>query len=276
MSSKDLHKKFFNSRLVAGWVHTLLASDDGQFYGFGVSKDGELGHGVGFTEFQASQLNFNIPPIAKPDQVQVAVGSRHSLILADGNVYSSGAQDDGRLGHHLVHGQIKFPNVDKVAFIACSADSSMAISEDGKSIYIWGRGYTTIGSPEPQALRLIDPVSRSLYTSKIISAACGTEHALVLCQDGTVWSWGSGRNGRLGHGHENDIKVPTVIKSLIVSEDQKIVQIACGDSHNLALSAEGRVFAWGSGAYGRLGLGIETDVQQKMRMGGFVVAIRID
>ncbi len=42
-------------------------------------------------------------------------------------------------------------------------------------------------------------------------------------------------------------------------------QIACGDSHNLALSAEGRVFAWGSGAYGRLGLGTEMDVQVRYR-----------
>jgi len=223
--SRDLHKKFFNSRLSAGWVHTVLASDDGHFYGFGVSKDGELGHGVGFTEFQASQLNFNIPSIAKPELVQVAVGARHTLILADGNVYSSGAPDDGRLGHHLVHGQIKFPNVDKIAYISCGADGSVAISEDGRTMYVWGRGYTSAASPEPVAIRLFDPVTKTPFVSKVISAVCGTEHALALCQDGTVWSWGKGRNGRLGHGNEADCSTPTIIKSLIVSEDQKIVQV---------------------------------------------------
>lgn len=61
-------------------------------------------------------------------------------------------------------------------------------------------------------------------------------------------------------GNETDCKAPTVIKALIVSEEQKIVEIACGDSHNLALNAEGKVFAWGSGAYGRLGLGTEVDI----------------
>jgi len=34
-----------------------------------------------------------------------------------------------------------------------------------------------------------------------------------------------------------------------------IVQVACGESHNAALTIHGRVFTWGRGKYGALGLG---------------------
>lgn len=34
-----------------------------------------------------------------------------------------------------------------------------------------------------------------------------------------------------------------------------IVQIACGESHNAALTIHGQVFTWGRGKYGALGLG---------------------
>ena len=105
--------------------------------------------------------------------------------------------------------------------------------------------------------------------------SCGTEHSLALCADGAVWSWGKGKNGGLGHGNEADCKSPTLIKSLVLSEDQKIVQIASGDSHNLALTAEGTVFAWGSGAYGRLGLGTEIDVQTPTVVEGDLKNIRV-
>jgi alpha-tubulin suppressor-like RCC1 family protein len=37
-----------------------------------------------------------------------------------------------------------------------------------------------------------------------------------------------------------------------------ILQVACGDGHALALSLSGRVFSWGNGSCGRLGLDIQT------------------
>lgn len=36
--------------------------------------------------------------------------------------------------------------------------------------------------------------------------------------------------------------------------DQHIVHIACGESHSVALSDQGQLFAWGAGSDGQLGL----------------------
>ena len=36
-------------------------------------------------------------------------------------------------------------------------------------------------------------------------------------------------------------------------------QGSCGGTHTLVLTAEGRIFTWGRGSFGRLGTGVEKD-----------------
>ena len=45
--------------------------------------------------------------------------------------------------------------------------------------------------------------------------------------------------------------VPKRIESL---QGYTITQLACGDSHSMALTKEGFVFAWGEASFGQLGL----------------------
>jgi len=35
---------------------------------------------------------------------------------------------------------------------------------------------------------------------RVKALAAGEKHSLALREDGTVWSWGSNRSGRLGNG----------------------------------------------------------------------------
>lgn len=58
----------------------------------------------------------------------------------------------------------------------------------------------------------------------------------------SIYSWGGGSLGGLGHGCYEDKAKATVIESL---EDEDIVQVACGWSTCLALSAHGHVYEWG-------------------------------
>ncbi|GKV03442.1 hypothetical protein SLEP1_g15737 [Rubroshorea leprosula] len=39
----------------------------------------------------------------------------------------------------------------------------------------------------------------------------------------------------------------------------KVVAVAAGEAHTLALTGDGRVFSWGRGMFGRLGTGSEAD-----------------
>lgn len=89
--------------------------------------------------------------------------------------------------------------------------------------------------------------------------SCGARHSIACCEDGDVFSWGFGLNGRLGHGSEENELKPRRIEAFLLSEEQKVVDVAAGDSHSMALTKDGNVFTWGSGSYGRLGLGTEMD-----------------
>ena len=62
--------------------------------------------------------------------------------------------------------------------------------------------------------------------------------------------------GRLGHGSCSDYFVPHPIKGLAGME---ITMIACGDTHSIALSSAGMLYAFGRNQNGQLGLGTSTD-----------------
>ena len=69
--------------------------------------------------------------------------------------------------------------------------------------------------------------------------AAGAAHTLVLSQDGrTVWSFGSGDNGKLGHGDTNRVYKPKVIDALSGTYIRKVV---AGSQFSLALTSTGTV-----------------------------------
>ncbi|PNT68828.1 hypothetical protein BRADI_3g45740v3 [Brachypodium distachyon] len=71
-----------------------------------------------------------------------------------------------------------------------------------------------------------------------------------------LYSWGWGDFGRLGHGNSSDVFHPQPIEAL---QGIKIKQIACGDSHCLAVTDAGQVHSWGRNQNGQLGLGNTED-----------------
>jgi alpha-tubulin suppressor-like RCC1 family protein len=86
---------------------------------------------------------------------------------------------------------------------------------------------------------------------KLISA--GKSHSLVTTGTaGETWSFGSGEDGRLGHGGQGDEAVPRLIEAL---NHVVVKQVAAGTYHSIVLTREGGVFTWGSGSLGSLGHG---------------------
>ncbi|XP_032188747.1 probable E3 ubiquitin-protein ligase HERC6 isoform X3 [Mustela erminea] len=99
----------------------------------------------------------------------------------------------------------------------------------------------------------------ALETLRVDLVSCGKEHSLAVCYKGRVFAWGAGSEGQLGIGEFKEINlIPRKIKTLA---DIKIIQVSCGHHHSLALSEDGRLFAWGSNSHGQLGLGKECPSQ---------------
>ncbi|CAB3388422.1 Hypothetical predicted protein [Cloeon dipterum] len=73
----------------------------------------------------------------------------------------------------------------------------------------------------------------------------------AISATGTVFSWGDNLFGQLGLGTTEDPHVPKKISGSL--EHKKVVQVACGGNHTLALTSEGKVYAFGQNSGGQLG-----------------------
>lgn len=94
------------------------------------------------------------------------------------------------------------------------------------------------------------------HASQVTAIASGMTHCLALRSDGTVWAWGDNTQGQLGLGdsiarrHPEEVRGPGGVGIL-----NRIVAIAAGNDHSLALRNDGTVLAWGQGLFGQLGNG---------------------
>lgn len=90
---------------------------------------------------------------------------------------------------------------------------------------------------------------------RICSLATGTHHSLAVSDQGTLYSWGCGYNGCLGHGDEHMRSSPTLVEAL---SEVNVMSVAGGEYHSLATVQRGgemgqQVYSWGKGHQGQLG-----------------------
>ena len=60
----------------------------------------------------------------------------------------------------------------------------------------------------------------------------------------------------MGHGNEQHQLLPKKIEALA---GQRVVAVSAGGSHSLAITADGAVWSWGEGRFGKLGHGDRQD-----------------
>jgi hypothetical protein len=90
------------------------------------------------------------------------------------------------------------------------------------------------------------------------NVSTGSKHTVALTSSGNVYTWGLGRNGRLGHGTEQNQRCPRRIHSLR-EFDYNISDISAGAGHTVVCTKNGRTYTFGSGEMGELGHGIAED-----------------
>ena len=88
-------------------------------------------------------------------------------------------------------------------------------------------------------------VIEALRGKRVVAIATGGWHSMVLTDEGTMLSFGLGRDGRLGHGDEVGQLEPKVIDAL---RGVRVVAIAAGLEHSMVLTDDGKVLSFGSNA----------------------------
>uniref|UniRef100_A0A803KNC2 RCC1-like domain-containing protein n=1 Tax=Chenopodium quinoa TaxID=63459 RepID=A0A803KNC2_CHEQI len=152
----------------------------------------------------------------------------------------------------------------QILLVSAGASHSVALLS-GNVVCSWGRGEDgQLGHGDAEDR--FSPVQLSaLDGHDVNSITCGADHTLAYSEPRVqVYSWGWGDFGRLGHGNSTDLFIPHPIKTL---DGVKIKQIACGDSHCLAVTMDGEVASWGRNQNGQLGIGTAEDslIPQKIQ-----------
>ena len=88
------------------------------------------------------------------------------------------------------------------------------------------------------------------YLLFFLKIAVSKYHTVFLCKNGSVYSCGQGRGGRLGHGNEQTVLSPKRISGL---DGIFCTAIANANDHTLILDQMGQVFSFGLNTYHQLG-----------------------
>ncbi|XP_020575708.1 probable E3 ubiquitin-protein ligase HERC3 isoform X2 [Phalaenopsis equestris] len=166
----------------------------------------------------------------------------------------------GALGHSVYHRELLPRLVEstwmgKISHLATSGAHTAVITDSGE-LYTWGRdqgdgrlGLGSSGGPG-EGGSFATPSRVIALPVPVAAVCCGGFFTMALTTAGQLWSWGANSNYELGRGDNADDWRPKPIPSV---QDTRIVQIASGGYHSLALTDKGEVFSWGHGGHGQLG-----------------------
>ena len=261
-----------------GSYHSFGLTSDGRIYAWGRNTSGELGIG---TTLARSNVPIAVKTTGTPMDgkvvKQVEGGGRyegsHSIALAsDGTVYTWGFNQYGQLGDNTTTNS-RSPIAVQVAGtplagktivqIAAGADHSLAL-DSGGALYAWGSNAygqlgngTTTNSSVPVAVKI---AGTPLAGKTIVQIAAGANHNMVLTSDGAVYTWGWNYHGQLGNNTKTNSNTIVAVQTIGTPlAGKKIVKIAAGQGHSLALTDDGMVYAWGRNDTGQLGNNATTD-----------------
>jgi alpha-tubulin suppressor-like RCC1 family protein len=74
-------------------------------------------------------------------------------------------------------------------------------------------------------------------------AAVGRLHGILVTSSGGVYTWGEGKGGKLGLGHDQDQATPHRLEQGL--RGQCVVAVACGDDCTAAVTDAGALYMWG-------------------------------
>jgi len=244
-------------RAAAGQRHSLFIDGEGRLSSCGSAPPyapGLLGHGEGVTQLNTPTRLTS--PLGGERAVSVSARALHSLALtAGGAAWSWGSGVYGRLGHGDVQSQLlpkKVEAFDGQRVVAVSAGNghSLALTADG-AVWSWGGGGGgRLGHGDMQMQLLPEKVDA--FDQCVVALSAGGYHSLAITADGALWSWGGGGDGQLGHGDHQRQLLPKKVEAF---GGQRVVAVSAGEHHSLTLTADGAVWSWGNGLYGRLGHG---------------------
>ncbi|MFF4013147.1 RCC1 domain-containing protein [Streptomyces sp. NPDC001717] len=229
---------------------------------WGNNSGAQLGNG----NTQQQLTPTNVLGIARQDVQELAAGGTDATtgtpataatafavaLLKDGTVMSWGANTSGQVGNGTLtiqYAPAAVAGLSGVSHVAAGLNHALAV-QNGRVLSWGGNASGQLGNgvtaADPGGVQKTPVRVQSL--DRVVDIGAGCDFSVALRDNGTVWAWGSGSDGRLGTGAEANSNTPKQVKDLA-----DVVAISVGCNHVLALAADGTVKSWGRNTDGQLG-----------------------
>lgn len=189
--------------------------------------------------------------------VQISAGTQHFLVLTNqGLVKGLGDNSKGQLGISDLQDVLdltEIPRLENIVEVSAGHQHSLALDAEGR---VWGWGDNEYGQLGLRGVEnQLTPVLINSFLERVIQVKAGYDFSLVVTETGQVWASGRNNYGQLGLGwttpsQRDFVQVPFLYR---------IVRVASGQYHSLALHENGTVFSFGRNNHGQLGLGHRQD-----------------
>ncbi|MGE5328107.1 MAG: Calx-beta domain-containing protein [Deltaproteobacteria bacterium] len=256
------------SAIRAGANHTTALKTDKSVVAWGYNGYGQIGDNSTTQKTSPTAvtgLTSNVTAIA--------AGTNHTVALkTDGTVWTWGNNVSGQLGDGTTtqrNAPVQVPGLDLLKIltpggsmtkqIAGGGYHTVALKTDG-TVWTWGRNNNgQLGDNSTVQKNILGQVKSSdgtLSLTRITAVAAGEYHTAALRSDGTVWTWGNAENGRLGNNSSTGQRnIPVQAQATGFTS---VAAIAAGQTHTMAVTTAGDVWAWGNNGNGQLGDGSNT------------------
>jgi len=256
-----------------GESHSLAITEYGDLYSWGRGREGQLGHGT--------RDNSNEPraveKLSHERIVRGQCGHSHSVALTDtGKVYNWGKVhkllDDVEMAAkptryygigvenpgERTQDMLQRSHLEYLSG-TISEEGDEAPNQDQLEQIQLGQEFGRFANFTQTTPMFVE----ALRGKKIVEIAAGYACTAAITDSGQLYMWGFNEKGQLGLGHRFNSDVPRLVHSL---NDIRLVGVACGSHHTVALDEHGHVYSWGLGVFGQLGHGNLDDLRQPKRI----------
>lgn len=143
-------------------------------------------------------------------------------------------------------------------------NSFLALRTDG-ALFAWGGNFngqlgdgTTVDRSSPVQIGTSSWTQISIRDN---DNPADPMHSAAIRKDGALFTWGAGRNGKLGDGTIISKSSPVQIGT------SSWIQVAAGSETTVAIRSDGALFTWGLNSLGRLGDGTTVNKSSPVQIG---------
>lgn len=248
---RQIHSLASIRSVSAGASHGLALRSDGTVLSWGGNSCGQLGVPPSTT---LNDFRSSIQAVAGVSgAVQIVAGNGRSLArLSDGTVMAWGCESTAS-GLTIQSVPRAVTGLSGTDWITTGGNSSSSVKSDG-TLVSWGYDSSGHFGLNSFATSYVTTPVTVPNLSGVARSAINDETSLALTTDGSVFSAGKGYYGELGDSRYGSFGFNSARSTFAqISALSRVVQVALGDGHAVALDADGSVWTWGRNDVGQLG-----------------------